>query len=274
MLPVAEFDRFRQAILCLPEKRNGEKYNRQELMCPRFSLFSDAGLDAYYAPFHHLNPNARLALVGLTPGWTQMEEAFRAARSGLSSGLAGHALFDHVDKVASFSGPMRRNLVEMLDGVGLNALLGIGSCSELFAQQKHLVHFTSAVSVPTFKNRENYRGYGPPLLQVPKLRKWIGENLAAELVSMPHAIIVPLGRVADEAIQFLHKEHNQELAYRSLNGFPHPSGANGHRKTDYARGLGQWRAQVIEAGRQACSPPSTRCTHEGARQVCPSRGAR
>jgi hypothetical protein len=68
---------------------------------------------------------------------------------------------------------------------------------------------------------------------------------------MPHAIIVPLGRVADEAIQFLHKEHTQELAYRSLNGFPHPSGANGHRKTDYARGLGQWRAQVIEAGRRA-----------------------
>jgi len=36
---------------------------------------------------------ARVVLLGLTPGWTQMEEAFRAARQGFSAGLEGKDLF-------------------------------------------------------------------------------------------------------------------------------------------------------------------------------------
>jgi hypothetical protein len=172
VLPVADFDRFRQRILSLPPKGESEKYHRAELICPQFLLFSQANLDVYYAPFHNINPNARLALLGLTPGWTQMEEAFRAARKGLSSGLDGQPLFEQIDRTGSFSGPMRKNLVEMLDGIGVNTLLGIPSCLSLFDTLHHLVHFTSVISAPIFKNGENYRGYGPPLLQVPKLEKW------------------------------------------------------------------------------------------------------
>jgi hypothetical protein len=243
MLPHTYFDRFREAILNLPVKSGNEKYNKAELMCQRFLLFSQDNLEVYYAPFHHLNPNARLALVGLAPGWTQMEEAFRAARQGLASGLDGQALFEQIDRIGSFSGPMRRNLVEMLDGVGINRLLGIPSCLGLFHALHHLVHFTSVVSAPVFRNSENYRGYGPPLLQVPRLKEFVAEHFAAELASMPQAIIVPLGRVADSVIQFL-KPNVISLDRRCLEGFPHPSGANGHRQQDFRRGREQWSRQV------------------------------
>jgi hypothetical protein len=243
MLPVEDFDRFREKILSLPLKEENEKYERAELICPRFLLFSQANLDVYYAPFHNLNPNARLALLGLTPGWTQMEEAFRAARKGLSYGLDGQHLFEQIDRTGSFSGPMRKNLVEMLDGIGINALLGISSCLSLFDTLHHLVHFTSVVSAPIFKNGENYRGSAPPLLQVPKLKEWVVENLAIELASMPQAVIVPLGRVADAAIRFL-KQNVISLDRRCLAGFPHPSGANGHRQQDFTRGREQWGSQI------------------------------
>src|SRR5579872_7360025 len=58
MLPASIFDRFRQAILSLPVMAENEKYNRTALTCPRFLLFREAGLEAYYAPFHHLNKDA------------------------------------------------------------------------------------------------------------------------------------------------------------------------------------------------------------------------
>jgi Uracil DNA glycosylase superfamily len=243
MLPLADFDRFRHQILNLPLKRGAEKYDKANLICPRFLLFSEANLHVYYAPFHHLNPNARIALVGLTPGWTQMEEAFRAAREGLAFGLDGKRLFEHIDRTGSFSGPMRKNLVAMLDGININVRLGISSCSTLFDSLHHLVHFTSVVSAPIFRSGANYRGSGPRLLQVPKLRAWVVENLAAELASMPQAVIVPLGRVADEAIHFL-QGGMRDLEARCLTGFPHPSGANGHRHEDFRRGRDQWSSRV------------------------------
>jgi len=245
MLPIAEFERFREAIADLPMKGLGEKYARAELIRPHLLLFSDSGLDVYYVPFHFVNGSARVVLLGLTPGWTQMEEAFRAARKGLAEGLDGRMLFERIDRTGSFSGPMRRNLVEMLDRIGLNSQLRIETCHGLFDTSSRLAHFTSAVSAPIFKQGENYRGYGPRLLEVPRLKQWVVENLARELASIPKAIVIPLGGVADEVIMFL-AERRLFDSSRCLIGFPHPSGANGHRKEQFTRGRERWRGQVAE----------------------------
>ena len=125
MLPVKEFARFRDDLLALGLK---DRYTRGELRNGRFRLFNACGLDVYYAPFHFLNKNARVVLVGLTPGWTQMEEAFRAARHGMARGLRDRSLFRHIDLKSSFGGPMRGNLVSMLDGIGLDECLNIDCC--------------------------------------------------------------------------------------------------------------------------------------------------
>ena len=193
MLPFEHFSRFLPALLALPVRPAG--YTREELINERFHVFNECGLDVYYAPFHYLNQNARVVLVGLTPGWTQMEEAFRAAKLGLAKGLDGEALFHHIDMTGSVSGAMRKNLVSMLNGIGLHDCLEIGSCDDLFDLHKpdlHLAAFTSAVSAPIFKKGANYRGYGPRLLEVPRLNEWVVENLAKECASVPGAVIVPL----------------------------------------------------------------------------------
>lgn len=145
---------------------------------------------------------------------------------------------------------MRNNLVSRLNGIGLHDCLRIGSCDDLFDLQKpgqHLAGFTSAASAPIFRKGGNYRGYGPPLLHVPRLKQWLVENLATELASMPEAVIVPLGRVADEAVQFLYRQEPPLIRLDScLTGFPHPSGANGHRKPDFERGRERWSEQLAQ----------------------------
>lgn len=246
MLPASFFTQYRQAILELPLKGSGEKYSRRELINPRFLLFQEAGLDVYYAPFHCSNPDACVALIGLTPGWTQMEEAFRAARLGLSRDWDGCRLFNFIDSTASFSGSMRKNLVSMLDRIGLANVMELRSSSELFDGSSRLVHFTSIVSAPIFKRGGNYRGYGPRLLRVAGFRQWIIRNLACELASTAEALLIPLGRVADEAIRFLSSQSPGQFDGRYLAGFPHPSGANGHRKRDFERGRAQWARQIAE----------------------------
>ncbi|MGI8962727.1 MAG: hypothetical protein ACR2IV_23805 [Bryobacteraceae bacterium] len=247
MLPIEYFDHFRAELFALPVKPHG--YTREELINKRFHDFSDCGLDVYYAPFHYLNKNARVLLMGLTPGWTQMEKAFRAARLGIAQGLDGEALFHHIDMTACFGGGlMRNNLISMLNEIGLHRCLKIGSCADLFDLQKPgppLAGFTSAVSAPIFRKGSNYRGYGPQLLQVPRLKQWVLENLAKEFASVHEAVIVPLGTVANEVIQFLHG-HEPPLIRpdRCFTGFPHPSGANGHRKPVFERGRERWREQL------------------------------
>jgi hypothetical protein len=241
-----EFEKYRPLIEALSSPPIvGDKafYAPSELINEKFFLFSDGKLSAYYAPFHYMNLSARVVLIGLTPGWTQMERAFRTAKRAMANGLTGDELFDCIEKSGSFSGPMRKNLVSMLDGIGLNQHLKIISCAELFGSASALAHFTSAVSAPTFANGKNFSGHGVSFLKLPKFCQFIIDNLAKELALLPDAIIIPLGKIVDEIMEFLREGHLIEPA-RCLLGFPHPSGANGHRKPLYEQGKDHWREQL------------------------------
>jgi len=162
----------------------------------------------------------------------------------MAHGFEADRLFQFIDRSGSFSGSMRPILVGMLDGIGLHDCLQIGSCDELFREGSDLVHFTSVISAPIFKNGENYSASSArQLLGLKSFKLFILENLADELKALPDAMIVPLGKVAGEVIAFLNKE-KKTSGDRSLVGFPHPSGANGHRPKLFAEGQARWRKQV------------------------------
>jgi len=238
-----EFARFRPLIEALPIKT---EYSKDELRTNRFLLFSDSGLDVYYIPFHYLNREARVVLVGLTPGWTQMHNAFVAAKRGLIDGLSGDNLFRFIEKYGGFSGSvMRTNLISMLNAIGLDGCVGIPSCSKLFEDTDRLAHFTSAISAPVFRDGKNYTGRTPALLQVKALRDFAKLNLAKELAALPDAVIIPLGQVAGEVVQFLGKEKLISLD-RCLRGFPHPSGASGRRPQLFRGGCERWRSELAK----------------------------
>jgi hypothetical protein len=109
------------------------------------TLHEQPGLSVAWAPFEHVVVGARLAVVGITPGRQQAENALRAFRDALSAGAAPAEALRRAKFTAAFSGPMRDKLVAMLDHVGAQHAVGVASCAVLFDPAQGLVHLTSAL---------------------------------------------------------------------------------------------------------------------------------
>ena len=134
-----------------------------------------------------------------------------------------------MSKIA-FAGSMRANLISMLDELGLPDYLQVNSFGELFGTDK--LAYSSILKYPVFIKGKNYNGYNPKLLSHPFLKSVLESVLISELNELRNCLIIPLGKTANEGISFLYEKaklkENQLLA-----GFPHPSGANGHRKKQF-----------------------------------------
>lgn len=64
------------------------------------------------------------------------------------------------------------------------------------------------------------------------LRAFARQVLAANLAMLPQALVIPLGTAAEDAVQVCVGSGVLSPA-RCLFGFPHPSGANGHRRRQF-----------------------------------------
>jgi hypothetical protein len=251
VLPVVEpvealLRRFTPAILALPEQ---PAYARADLWTSAFRLYQDGRVTVYYAPFGHANPRARIALVGITPGFSQAEIAFRVARHALQAGLDAAEMYRRVTQTAAFAGAMRANLVAMLDCLGAARCLGIPSTATLFTDRTDLLHATSAVRFPVvIDGTTNYAGSQPRLTTHPGLGVFVRSYLVPELVACEGALVIPLGdRVSDVLRNLIDRGYLDRA--RCAIGFPHPSGANGHRvrqftarRTELAQIVQSWLA--------------------------------
>lgn len=180
-----------------------------------------------YAPFDHMTRCAQIVIVGLTPGRQQMCNALFEARKLLRAGATEAEAMAGAKVHASFSGPMRNNLIAMLDDIGVNRLLGLDTTAELWANSSDLVHFTSALRYPVFVNGENFSGT-PNIVRTPVLRRHLDRWFGTEMAALKDAIFVPLGPKADEALRVVAAERQID-PHRVLSGLPHPSGANAER---------------------------------------------
>lgn len=240
---VVEFSDFRASFAALPPG----SLALGDIRTSKFCLYEDCRIVAYYAPFDYLNRLAKVALVGVTPGPTQMQESYAVVRDALLAGRSDEEALRAVKARASFKG-MRRDLARWLDELGLAAWLGLRSCSELFDDShRGLLHTTSAVRYPVFVRRRdgtlaNYPGSGPEFVAHPWLREMTETTLAGELSALPSAIVVPIGR-ANRAIA-----HLQELGLvdpaRCLIGLPHPSPASPFRERYFQGAKAQLAGQV------------------------------
>ena len=191
-------------------------------------LSSEGNLQTFYAPFDHINTQARIVICGITPGLQQAMNALNEARRQLRSGASLDVARQAAKETASFSGPMRPNLIAMLDYIGVHAYLGIDSCSQLFDSHRHWVHYTSALRYPVFLNGENYSG-NPGLLSRASLRHQIENHLSEEVRLLPaHCVYVPLGPKVGEVFDYL-LGCGLLRPEQVLSGLPHPSGANAER---------------------------------------------
>ena len=210
---------------------------------PALRLWSEGRLAIYYAPFDWVNTQAEIMLVGICPGAHQASEALREARRCLRSECSFEETLRRADAVGSFSGPMRSNLVTMLDGIGVDEALGIDTTASLFDLHHELAAHVSAIDYPVFVDGENYRGASPRLTKHPTLAALVTACLGARVAMASEALVVPLGKAAGEAIEYL-AARDLLARERCVLGFPHPSGANGHRLGEYAERRERLTAEV------------------------------
>lgn len=240
------FEQYAGAIASLPDRVTLLK---TDILNHQFLVSAHNGLEIYYAPFDFVNVTAKVVIVGITPGWTQMRIAFQHASVVLRRGGTATAALQSAKNEGSFAGTMRKNLVKMLDEIGLNRATRLKSCDDFFGCSRYLVHTTSAVRHPVFvRGQKNYSGHSPKLLLHPTLVRYVEGVLAPELNALPRALVVPLGRCVDSVLRHLIRVGSLD-AKRCLLGFPHPSGLNGHRQEEFSLGRDAFIRVVGEWGR-------------------------
>lgn len=223
-------------------------------MLETLTVARSGSLQVVWAPFEHVNVGARLVVVGITPGRVQAENALAAFRAALRDGYALPDALRVAKATGSFSGPIRRNLVAMLDHVGANTALGVPTTMDLFDPAVGLMHPTSALRYPVLRGGANYSG-SPHIINTPLLRGIVEAQLVAEADALGSALWVPLGAPATVALD--HLAALGRLSERQvLHGLPHPSGANAERiayflgRKDSAALSSKTRPEPLDAARE------------------------
>ncbi|THE13272.1 hypothetical protein E1I69_07975 [Bacillus timonensis] len=238
--PYSKFDTFKSKILSLPVD-----YTEEDLKIETFLLEKDEkkNLEIYYAPFEYVNEAAKVMIVGITPGMHQMKRSYSTILDPSNKGLSDEQLLHQVKKNSSFEGPMRKNLIQMLDELGLHSYLEISSTSELFRAASHLVQTSSVITYPVFYKGKNYSGSTPKMLKTDVLKKYVVECFVEEIKSLQNPLIIPLGVNVTAVLDYL-----VESGYVSpdsvLYGFPHTSGGNGHRHRQFAENKEQMKQKL------------------------------
>jgi len=218
-------NQYDSTIMSLTESQlTGSEVLPEELL-----MDTENNLSIYYAPFDWVNTNAKVILMGITPGKTQAINALNAYRIARNAGHSVEQSHQIAKQSGSFSGSLRKNLVALLDHIQFNTLLNIESCDSLFGangSHNQLIHSMSSLTFPVFKNGENYNGT-PKIKNSALLKKHL--QYCADIVQqMPEAMIVPLGPKVTEAMDILIQEGSLQ-DHRVLNGLPHPSPSNSER---------------------------------------------
>ena len=208
-------------------------FDKENILNEQFELYNKENMKIYYAPHNEtINNKAKIFIVGITPGWTQTSIAYETAHNGIINNLEPELIKKECKKNSRFAGSMRKNLIEMLDELNINEKLDLDSCSELFEEKDYLLHTTSIIPYPVFINNKNYTGSNPKIMDNEILYSYVKRYFYNEIEKLPNVLIVPLGKAVEEVLKKMIKD-NLIKEEQCLLGFPHPSGANGHRKKQF-----------------------------------------
>lgn len=185
-------------------------------------------VESYYIPFEYISPTAKIVIVSITPGMTQLMSALNFVQNSIAEGLEQDEILIKVKNESAFSGALRVNLIKLLDYVGLDKKLNIDSTSTLFEKNSHLVHTTSVLKFPVFINGKNYSGSSPNMLKNPLMLEMINRFFVDEIKLLKNALYIPLGSKVGQVLEYLVREGKLKQE-QILFGLPHPSGANAER---------------------------------------------
>ncbi|WP_100012996.1 uracil-DNA glycosylase family protein [Lentibacillus sediminis] len=213
---------------------------KEDVLTDDFLMENTGDIAMYYAPHNeYINRDAKIVIVGITPGWNQMKTAFEQALTSLAKQHPADRILKEAKIAASFAGTMRRNLIHMLDECAIPEVIDAGSSAVLFKEKRNLLHTTSIIKYPVFHHGRNYTGHQPSIDHHSLLSSYAYHVFPKELSQIREpALVIPLGKTVDHIFQKL-REKERLPAHTYLFGFPHPSGANGHRKKQFDQRKGE-----------------------------------
>ena len=128
-------------------------------------------------------------------------------------------------------------------------LAGDSTAADLFESRADLVCTTSALKHPVFVGGENFTGHSRQVEQCSFFESCLTELLLPLLDAHSKALIIPLVDFVAQRLTWLSTRGFID-ARRVLFQFPHPSGANGHRKARFAAA----RTEMADTGRRGFRP--------------------
>ena len=232
------FERYLEVIKELPIKKS---YTKEEILIPELLIKEEKNMSLYYCTHNeYMNPKAKVFIVGITPGFNQMNKSLIAARMCLEEGIPLKDIPYICKREARFEGSLRKNIISMLNELELHKKYDLEDSAELFGRKDDLLHTTSLIPYATFVKGKNYTGHQPPLLKNECLMEFVEAHFYPQINVLKDALIIPLGKSVEEVLVKLIEE-KQLKEEQCLLGFPHPSGANAHRYEQFAQNKdGMW----------------------------------
>jgi hypothetical protein len=250
-MPEVLFSRYREAIRDLDLSTIAAPSQIPDA----FLLGREGRYSAHYIPFESLHAQARIVVVGITPGFVQWKNAMREAQRQLAAGADDDTVLRAARLAGAFSGAIRPNFVALLDAIGVQRWLGIKACASLFDADAELVQVSAILRHPVFVDGKNYSG-SPAPVRNPFLREQVLRWFAHEARQLPDALYIPMGASVSDTLDWLAGE-GVIKAGQILHGLPHPSGANAERvayflgRKDKAALSSKTNGAQIDAAREA-----------------------
>lgn len=210
-----------------------KKYTKEDLLTPDLLVDQEGNIELYYTPHNEcINEKAKVFMIGITPGFAQMERSIAMCRKTIEEGEDLSKIPLICKREERFAGVLRKNIAEMLDELGLNQYLNVDFTKELFEEKEVLLHTTSLIPFPTFAKGKNYTGHSPELIKNEFLMDYVKANMNWQIEILKDALYIPMGRCVEEILK-LYIEEGKLKESQCLLGFPHPSGANVNRKKQF-----------------------------------------
>lgn len=220
---------------------------------PEFSLGRDGHYELQYIPFEHVNRAARLVIVGITPGNTQLDLAYGRAQELLGAGQPEEAALIEIKKSGAFGGPsMKPNLLMMLRHFRFEKLLGISEVSTLWGDNSDLLHSTSVVPHAAYKAGERFNGSFDEIINSPLLQQCFLDCFVPSVREMnSEALFVALGPCPQAALEWCVTEGILRRE-QVLGSFCHPSSAGGSTTRYYLREVSKDQLNLRNPVRSRC----------------------
>jgi hypothetical protein len=223
VIPTSNFQKFREEIL---------RYRKGT--APPLIISSDHRCSVEYVPFEHVNADARIVIVGITPGPSQRDQAYEQASRFLKQGVDDAEILKRVKSLAAFGGPtMRPNLERMLNVMGVCELLGIEIASHLWKHRADLLHATSVIPNAAFVRERPFAGSFAEIMRTPVLRQSFEADFlpSLDLLRGP-AFFIGLGPTPAAALSYAANQGVVDES-RVLGWLAHPSTSGGSQVDVY-----------------------------------------